>query len=672
MIPAALLEGAGLPDAVRGRLGQPGVYFVPDLPPPTLSVEPMDVAAFAGVAPRGPAFEPIEGSELGRARSVAVPVTSWDDYVEHFGAFEAPGLLPHAVAAYFAQGGRRAYVVRVVHSDGDSPHAAVPPGCATYRLTTSSGDLVVRSRNQGSWGSRLSFHLSFLTRPVAVVAAAGAELFLEPGSGVHTGSLLRVRGAGAAPALRWVTGVERRGRITDSGHDLVATLSGPPGFAIDAAEQVEGELEVHDPGSTAQPRGRRDLLTNLGLAVAHPRWIGSVVRSESRLADFVEGDPELVPDVTLAPIAGQRTSEGADLWDHVVPQDFLGRLLVGDDSGTEGLDALLNVPEVATVVAPDLYSPRPPDAGELPPDPGSMSGPAFHPCVHAATPPEPQPVGPGLDGLYLDPRDPTDLARIVSVQQELVRIAQRLDCVALLDVPPGLRHAAVLRWRAQFDSSYAACYHPWLRVLDPSRDRLIEINPSAVAAALMARSERRSGVPRGPANELAAGVGGLSEEIGDPRHAELHVSGVNVYRMRPDGVWLTGARTLSSEREWRQLSVRRILLLIERAVRRQLQWTVFEPNDHGLRAGLKQMVEHLLGRLFDQGAFAGATARDSWFIHVTGGAELRREADLGQVVVEVGVAPAEPTEYIVVKVVLDAAGKTTTTFGTVAGGPARG
>ena len=98
-----------------GRLGAPGVYYAVAAPTRRLAAEPMDVAAFVGVAPRGPAWVRIDDPllvsgvpERARARSVAVPVDSWDDYVERFGAFEAPGLLPHAVAAFFAQGGRRA------------------------------------------------------------------------------------------------------------------------------------------------------------------------------------------------------------------------------------------------------------------------------------------------------------------------------------------------------------------------------------------------------------------------------------------------------------------------------------------------------------------------------------------------------------------------------------
>jgi hypothetical protein len=413
-------------------------------------------------------------------------------------------------------------------------------------------------------------------------------------------------------------------------------------------------------------RQRRETFSGIGLALGHPRWLSDVVRQESRLVEVVAApallplsDPTL-PDVNATPVVGM---EGLDRWNLVTPADAFGRLLEGDESGTDGLDALLDAPEVATVVVPDLYSPV-----DLPStDPveieGFTAGPTFLPCLVRPPVVHPAPPALPLTGLHLDPANAADLETIVALQQQLVLVAERLRCVTLLDVPPGLRQRAILSWRARFDSTFAAAYHPWLRVptTDPASP-LISLNPSAAAAGVIARCERREGVPRGPANELAYGVVDLTDHVDDQRHGELHRNGVDVYRMEPDGVWLSGARTLSTDPAWRQLTVRRLLLLIERAVSQQLQWTVFEPNDASLRAGLTRMLNHMLQQLFVRGAFAGATPAQSWFVRVARGAELAAEADRGQVIVEVGVAPSEPIEFIIVRVSVDSTGAVETTL----------
>jgi len=450
---------------------------------------------------------------------------------------------------------------------------------------------------------------------------------------------------------------------------------------VKRAEQVDGVLDVVDLDPT---HGRREHHAALGLQPGHPRWLADVVRADSRLVDLVASAPPgpiaptdlALPPSTSAPAKNpdgtEKADNGADRWDLITPDDLFGSLLLGDDTGTEGLDALLAAPEVASIVVPDLYS-----AVDLPSNEpveldGLFAGPTFAPCLVHPTRTAPPPPSRPLTGLHLDPTRPADLNTIITLQLEVTRVAERLRAVALLDVPPGLRQRAIVRWRSNFDSSHAAAYHPWLRTpLDPAggRGALIAVNPAAIAAGAIARSELVAGVPRGPANLVAVGIVDVVDRLDDVRHAELHQAGIDVFRLEADGVRLTGARTLSNDRAWRQLSVRRLLLLIERSVEHQLQWTVFEPNDAGLRAGLRRMLDHLLDRLFAQGAFAGATPAQSWFVRVSAGPDLALEADRGQVVVEVGVAPSEPTEFIIVRVSLDADGAIETSL-RAAGTPA--
>ncbi len=661
-------------------LGAPGVYFAPQTPPRVLGAEAMDVVAFVGVAPRGPAWEPVDDSTLAeqgvpRARSVAVAVDSWDDYQERFGGFEGPGLLPHAVATFFEQGGRRAYVVRIVHDELDRTGVEpVPLGCARYEVPSTlvplgSPAIALRARNEGRWGNALSATFSFSAVPLAVRDAEPYVLVLDRQADAPAGALLRLTAVDGTKVLRSVLSRRSRGRRDGGERDVVVTLDGPVGGVPPArVERVDPVLSVVD-GDPA--RARLETFAGLGLRPGHPRWVGDVLRDESALVEL-EGAPlgidltdPTLPDVE---VSADPDHIGEDRWHLVAPEDVFGSLLLGGDAGTEGLDALVDAAEVASIVVADLYSP-----GEVvldPPvvEPATFAGPEFGPCVvlpevrHA--PPE---RDRGLDGLRLDPTVPEELERIVALQQEVVRVGEALRAVAMLDVPPGLHQRGVLRWRSKFDSSYAAAYHPWLRRPTSWPDgKLRAINPAAVAAGIVARTERRFGVPHGPANEPAARIVDVLDRVDRARHDELHASGIDVFRVEPDAVWLTAARTLAADRSWRQLSVRRLVSLIERSVEHQLQWTVFEPNGTPLRSSVERLVDQLLGGLFLTGAFAGATPAESYFLRVAEDLHtVTLESDAGLMVCEIGVAPSEPLEFIVVRVDRDA-------DGTLRAGVARG
>ncbi|WP_086843554.1 phage tail sheath C-terminal domain-containing protein [Amycolatopsis kentuckyensis] len=618
-------------------LGPPGVYLFPEMPLPRAAVERLDVAAFAGVSVRGPAFEPAD-VDAGYRRSVPIAVDSWDEYAELFGGFEGPGLLPFAVAAYFAQGGRRAYVIRAVAAAPYRPDAQnPPPGCATYRLLNG---LEVRARNEGTWGNRLTMSWSYETRLLTATVTArttATEVTLDPGSVVVVGSLLRLGGDRVAAVER----IERRGHADDPGADWIAVC--PPGLPAGPGvpvELVEGQLEITDSDPL---RRRSEVLTGLGLLAAHPRYVAEVLRRESRLVAPLEGRcSDVVPDATLGPVsAGRPDSSGADRFGAVVAGDVL-----------TAVRALADADEAASIVVPDLFAP----AGPPRRDTGTPSGRSadFRSCAPpaAAPPPPPAPVA-ELPGLVLDPGDPWDLAVLADRQRELLAVAEELRMVVLLDVPPGLTDAQTLRWRSWFASSYAAAYHPWLRVPGPAPSRmLVTVPPSAVAAGIVARCERRDGLARGPANEAANQVVGLAAVVPSTMEGALHRLGINVFGRAPDGVRLNSARTLSADPALRQLTARRVLMEIERVIRRQLAWTVFEPSGDTLRAGIRRHLQQLLDELSDAGAFAGGTAEESWFVTV-GAPDATGP---GQLVVEVGVAPASPLEFVLVRVVLDADG----------------
>jgi hypothetical protein len=452
----------------------------------------------------------------------------------------------------------------------------------------------------------------------------------------------------------------RRGRAGGTGSDLVAVLRpGLPSGPGTTVELVEGRLAVTD----ADPlRRREELFTGLGLQAAHPRFVVDVLRRDARLVAPLEGRCDnLLPDPSLPAVTlHMAVDAGEDRWDRIVADHLFGGLPGADPTAREGIPALGEVEEVAALVVPDLFAP--PSGGPGPgTDPGGAAssggasgGSGFRVCRRPAAPGVVRgPAGPGLDGLVLDPADPDQLCELVDRQRRVVAAAQDLRVVALIDVPPGLNDAQVLRWRTWFDSSFAAAYHPWLRVPGPdATGALVDVPPSAVAAGIVARCELREGIARGPAGEVANGVVDVTAHVTQALHDRLHQLGVDVFRTGPDGVRLTGARTLSAKAGLRQLTTRRLLMELERVVLRRLGWTVFEPADDRLRAGIRRHVDQLLGELFDAGAFAGGTPQESWFVDVG----VPDATGPGRLVVEIGVAPAAPLEFVLVRVVLDADG----------------
>ena len=321
-----------------------------------------------------------------------------------------------------------------------------------------------------------------------------------------------------------------------------------------------------------------------------------------------------------------------------------------------GADLIGRVDELGLLCVPDLtWSWTDPASVTDPPDQPPACG-CFRPCVADPTPisyvPPPPPPP------QLNAQVPDELAEIIRRQLRLADVAVfNHQFVVLLDVPSGLPAAEITRWRARFDSSYLAAYHPWLGVPAQSPDwPAVFVPPSAFAAGIIAKREISLGIPWGPANELAASAVTAADMVTAAIHDQLHLLGVNVFRGERDGFRLSAARTLSSDPDYRQLSVRRLMTMITLTLERQSQWLVFEPNTADLRAKLSHSLSQFLGALFRQGAFAGDTEEQSFFVRCDDALNPPESQALGRLIAEVGVAPATPLEYLILRISQDTDG----------------
>jgi uncharacterized protein len=651
-------------------LGAPGIYHFPSSPLHALTGVRMDVSAFVGVAPRGPVRVPVFDEkwrddrpcvepERPRRRSVAVAVESFGEYRRLFGGFEGPGLLPYAVATFFEQGGQRAYIVRIVPDYRDSIDSTKPDpvknaGGVAWGIVPfeSTNHVLLRlvARDEGSWGNLLRALIDFTARALDFVSGDSlTSITVADGTELPAGSLLRLTLEDKTRELRLVDTISRERREGESGFKKVGIFNLPLPAKIVSAELVEGILTIDDGD------GRLERHERLGFSARHPRWIATVLCYESSLVfpDAIWIDNEFIPSDAdlLAGTWSQFFSGGEDRYQDIEPEDFFGTWVFGDDQPGDGVHALVQLSDLSSVVVPDLYSPEPLSPIKSVADPVSFAGPEFAPCVTPAGPPKQTKPVVDLIGLRLDPRDALEREQIIGYQKRLVNLADVLHSfIVLLDVPPKLSQRQILTWRTRFDSAFAAAYHPWLRTSRNDDEReLLKVPPSAVAAGVIARQEIVFGVPTGPANVIAAQIVNVDDVVSSERHDELHPEGINVYLRERDGVRLTAARTLSRDPQWRQLSVRRLITMIERAIYQQMQWVVFEPNNLALRTQVRLALQSYLRQLFRVGAFRGATEDEAFFVRCDETNNPPFVMDSGRLIVEIGVAPAEPLEFIVLQ-----------------------
>jgi phage tail sheath protein FI len=254
-----------------------------------------------------------------------------------------------------------------------------------------------------------------------------------------------------------------------------------------------------------------------------------------------------------------------------------------------------------------------------------------------------------------------DLEAVQAVQLAMIAHCELMgDRVAILDAPPALNAQQVKEWRvdkAGYDSKYAALYWPWIKVFDPLKGQGIMIPPSGHMAGIWARSDDTRGVHKAPANEVVRGAITLELQITKGEHDQLNPSGINCIRAFPGrGVRVWGARTISSDPEWRYLNVRRLFNFVEESILEGTQWVVFEPNDSRLWDAVKRNVSAFLRRVWRDGALFGTTAAEAFFVKCDAENNTQDTIDIGQLIIDVGIAPVKPAEFVIFRIAQFAGG----------------
>ena len=677
----------------------PGVYYERvDAAPPGIAAIRTDIAGFVGIARRGPLH-------------AAVPVQSWRQFQSYFGEFTGAGYLAYAVRAFFENGGRRCWVVRVASEIADTAVAAV------QGLTTSPGPprvdfWRVAAFSPGVWGNDLEITIRETHRAQTKTDSKDHKpeyCVVESISGFVRATHVRLSQEGIDPVWKVVSEVDvGRNRLIWVHEKPEARLpyDAPlAGFNLNRSifiESVEYTILVRELGRLIR------VYEGLSLVPEHARYGPRVlpqlvIAREGSATDeslFVKAGgplqslPSVPEPIMIKDLRGEDLSDVQShwkslklkplaTWDEKSPtplpivtardmpltggaeglallsvHDFIGEEINPLDSDElkqkkrRGLRAMEDINEVAIVAIPDIHI----QPFAIPPKSPLL------PCV-----PDPcLPPGPPSPAI---PRTPSigDLPPIFSesdifqVQAALIQQCENLrDRIALLDPPfavarnDALGVGAVRAWRSRFDSKYAAFYYPWVRVVDPLRPGAAitrDIPPSGHAAGQYAKTDFQVGVHKAPANASLLWTQDVTVVINDAVHGVLNPDGINAIRPLPGrGIRIFGARTVSSDPEWRFINVRRLLMMIEKAIYISIQWAVFEPNDRFTRAKLRLALTSFLLALWQKGALMGATANDAFFVKCDEQNNPATERGNGRLIAEVGVAPSQPFEFVILRV----------------------
>jgi phage tail sheath protein FI len=641
----------------------PGVYFErTDANAGGIASLRTDVAGFVGIAARGPLH-------------LAVPVDSVKQFAAWFGAPFESGYLAYSARAFFENGGRRLWAVRVASEAAAT--ASLLLGTA-WRIEASS---------PGVWGNDLAVRVRQTRSAQArAVLAAHEPRRVRVGSlaGFGRHSLLELR-QGAASTRALVREVDPADSSLLLDRDPVGLDPAQPA----RAETVLYSIEVYEAGPLAA------VFADLSVVPEHARYAPRVLAQPWRERDPVqyfrvarerlgEAPPPIVvhelrdaaerAQLVLPEEIGlekeKRLQGGADGLAALAVRDFIGEAVspLASDAAQalarRGLRALEEVDEVSMLAVPDIHIRPAPPVRVRPVEPCEPD-----PCLPAPV----LPAEPGERSVG-DAPPVFDAAQIHRVQAAMIQSCEaRRDRIALLDAPldacsGATTLAGALRaWRGRFDSAFGALYAPWIAVVDPLRARpggaaragrlTRAIPPSGHVAGFYAATDLSRGVHVAGANAMLEWAQDTTLALDEERHGLLNALNINVLRVLPGrGLRLLGARTLSSDSAWRFVNVRRLMCMIGKALATSLQWAVFEPNDWRTRAKLALVAGSFLEELWRRGALAGASAAEAYFVRCDDANNPPEARARGELLLELGIAPSVPMEFVVLRIGRDANG----------------
>jgi phage tail sheath protein FI len=172
-------------------------------------------------------------------------------------------------------------------------------------------------------------------------------------------------------------------------------------------------------------------------------------------------------------------------------------------------------------------------------------------------------------------------------------------------------------------------------------------------AGIYARTDVQRGVHKAPANEVVMGVRDLQVRLTKGEQDILNPKHINCLRDFRDmnrGLRVWGARTLSSDPEWKYVNVRRLFLFVEKSIEMGTQWAVFEPNGEQLWATIYRSLTNFLTTVWRSGALEGTKPEEAFFVKVDRTTMTQDDIDNGRLIIIIGIAPVKPAEFVIFRI----------------------
>lgn len=543
-------------------------------------------------------------------------ITSFADYKRIYGSYLSEAkygngrFLPYAVEQFFINGGSRAYIMRVE-----------APGAKCSEAST--GSLRIKAANPGEWGDKLRVKITPSSKAkTQVVSVEGPDLVLKNADGFNPGDVVEL-----------FDGKNKAYATIKFALDKTITLDAP--CTLNVADTTVGTAKYIKTCEITLSVKCEDIVENyedLSLNPAAINYICQRCAKSELIAVEVAAVPAAAPKIEKVEKTDNKDAKDAPKTDapkleapkaSIIPYELVGGTgdittvalsggsdgnvmgvtpteYIGSDNGPgkrSGLAAFAEIPDVSIMAIPGVTAPE----------------------VEAAL---------------------------------IAHCENKKSCVAILDIPIDRKKVGdVAEYRDMFDSTYAAMYHPWLEMVDPLAKKNAYFPPSGAMAGIYARTDSTVGVHKAPANEVVRGCTGLSCSYNEGEQDILNPKGVNLIRaFTGRGIRVWGARTISSNGLWKYVNVRRLFIFVEQSIKANTNWVVFEPNSEVLWARVRRTIEMFLATVWRDGALAGASPEEAFFVEIGATTMTQDDIDNGRLICNIGIAPVKPAEFVIFRI----------------------